>query len=347
VIRGLDRLVGAVQRNCDIADARHAGDLTLCTYLLEMRELYRWERGMGFAFEPPRAELGEWLARREALWESLEGQAFAALSIGETRFEPFAVDEINAALASEGLLYSAGFGRLGRAQFHLGELVREERRGELRVLVGGREHARDLGSAPAALRGSTAYVRQESFRRWLWERFETWAARKPEGAMRATLAAYGFDRDAPAAIERMVEGETETLILHELGELGAGRELGTEWEALYTTHDAPRVELVLRALRDNLADCLVTLPALIERGAAPSIHFWFASFDGLRSELFPRLGSAYRAWCDGDSRPLRDAVAVGGEHWRRVCRQVLAIARARADFDQALARLVASPAIRF
>ena len=40
-----DRLVEAVQANCNITDARHARNMTMCTYLLEMRELYRWEIG--------------------------------------------------------------------------------------------------------------------------------------------------------------------------------------------------------------------------------------------------------------------------------------------------------------
>ncbi|MCS6786726.1 MAG: hypothetical protein NZ524_06820, partial [Thiobacillaceae bacterium] len=39
----LAALINAVQRNCDISDAQYAGDLTLCTFLLKMRELYRWE----------------------------------------------------------------------------------------------------------------------------------------------------------------------------------------------------------------------------------------------------------------------------------------------------------------
>ncbi|HSP01523.1 MAG TPA: hypothetical protein VLN90_08695, partial [Thioalkalivibrio sp.] len=38
----LSDLRQSVQRNCDIADARHAGNDTLCTYLLKMREFYRW-----------------------------------------------------------------------------------------------------------------------------------------------------------------------------------------------------------------------------------------------------------------------------------------------------------------
>ena len=43
MIAGMAELVAAVQTNCDIADARHARDVSLCTYLLGMREFYRWE----------------------------------------------------------------------------------------------------------------------------------------------------------------------------------------------------------------------------------------------------------------------------------------------------------------
>ena len=41
-------LAAAVQTNCHIADARHAADMTLCIYLLQMREFHRWERGLPF-----------------------------------------------------------------------------------------------------------------------------------------------------------------------------------------------------------------------------------------------------------------------------------------------------------
>src|SRR5450759_5809520 len=84
------RLVAAVQTNCNIADARHARDLTLCTYLLEMREFYRWECGKSFSEKLARAEVGNWIARREALWETLEDADFVPLPLKERDFEPFA-----------------------------------------------------------------------------------------------------------------------------------------------------------------------------------------------------------------------------------------------------------------
>ena len=60
----LDRLVGAVQANCRIADARHARELPLCIYLLQMRELYRWERQLPFGAALDRQAVGSWLAQR-------------------------------------------------------------------------------------------------------------------------------------------------------------------------------------------------------------------------------------------------------------------------------------------
>jgi len=93
-----------------------------------------------------------------------------------------------------------------------------------------------------------------------------------------------------------------------------------------------RSELFVRALRDHLADCLVTLPALLERDAAASLHFWFANLHGMRQALFPRLTAAYACWREGDGGvALRAAVAAGVHHWRQVCAQVLELHAAGGD----------------
>ena len=59
MMRNLPQLASAVQRNCDISDARHAGDYGLCTFLLKMREYFRWENELPFARTLPRDELGD------------------------------------------------------------------------------------------------------------------------------------------------------------------------------------------------------------------------------------------------------------------------------------------------
>ena len=60
----LGQVVATVQKNCHISDAQYAGDYTLCVFLLKMREFYRWEHGSAFADQPPRAEIGAWIAER-------------------------------------------------------------------------------------------------------------------------------------------------------------------------------------------------------------------------------------------------------------------------------------------
>jgi hypothetical protein len=322
-----DRLIGAVQRNCHIADARHAREMTLCTYLLEMREFYRWEAGIPLGDPLARPEVGTWLTEREALWETLVDNDFGPLPVGGAEHEPFAVAEINAQLMPHGLVYGAGIGRFGKPHFFLGRLARRVEDQGLEVLVCECEYARDLTTMPAALQGGTVIVRREALRQWLWEKAEAWSLKKTPGALALALAAYGHAADPRGALERMADAETESLILHERGEHAVGRLLGTAWEDNLAACSKRRAELLMRAVRDNLADCLVTLPTLIERQAWPQLWFWFANFDGMRRELFPALAN-FRYEKVGADRTAPEkliaSVKRGAAHFERLARRLLA-----------------------
>lgn len=312
----LPQLVEAVQANCHIADARHAREMTMCNYLLGMRELYRWENEIPLTQSLPRRELGDWLSAREALWEGLAAGDFRPLPVGGKSRNPFDIAAINDELASHGLVYGGGYGRFGTAHFFLGELLRREERNGLTILVSGCEHARDLFAAPAALRGGAIFLRQDALRRWLWEKIEIWGVRKADGALKSALDCHGFAADAEAALDRMTGHESETLILHELGEAMAEPLLGPAWREMLASFTSRRAEILARAVRDNLADCLSTLPALIERGAECSLHFYFANFEGMRRVLFPALADAYRDWREsGSTQTLRETAEAGRGHW--------------------------------
>ena len=311
------RLVQSVQRNCNIADARHARETTLCNYLLEMREFYRWEHEVPLARPLPRQELGSWISEREALWDGLQADDLEPLCVGEHSYGAFEVAAINAALVPQGLVYGAGYGRFGKPHFFLAQLERCEERQGLTLFVSGCEYARDLTAPPATFLDGAVFLRQDALRRWLWDKIEIWGVRKSDGALKSALEFYGFAADAEQAVERMSEQEAETLILHELGEAMADPLLGPAWRDTIASFTGRRGEILARAVRDNLADCLSTLPRLIERGAAGSIHFYFANFEGVRSKLFPLLAQAYRGWRDsGNLAPLRDAVQAGSVHWQ-------------------------------
>jgi hypothetical protein len=331
LIRDFPSLVDSVQRNCHIADARHARDMTMCNYLLEMRDYYRWEHELPPQQPAPRAEIGRWLAEREALWDTLADEPYVALPVAGAYHAPFASVEINRTLAPQDLLYGAGYGRFGKPHFFLARLIGDERRGDVRVCVCGCEYARDITAIPAALQGGIVIVRQEALRQWLAQKTEAWSLKHNEGAMKSALEAYGFADDAEAsaaALARMVTSETETLILHEMGEYAAGQMLGPQWEEMLVGLCNRRAELLARAVRDHWADCLVTLPTLIERGANAAMHFWFANLDGYRLEIFPALKSAYGAWRErGDAAPLQEAVERGRDHWQMQAEGLLALWR--------------------
>ncbi len=313
-----------VQHNCHVADARHAGDDTLCIYLLKMREFFRWEEGLGYADELPRASLARWLTEREALWSRLEDAEFRPLELDGALLDPFDDHAINARLAPLGLVYSAGYGHRGRPHFFLARLERRDDHDGCTIFTAGCELARDLSAPPAMSRDGMVFLRRESLRRFLWQRVEEWRWQKPDNPMGRAIACYDFDTDLEAALDAMTDRELETVRLHELGEVEAGRLLGEGWRELLARLPRSRTELLARAVRDLLADCLSTLPGLVERGHPASIHFYMANLGGMRGELFPALRAAYEHWRDtGSLSRFAETARRGRDHWLAVARDML------------------------
>jgi hypothetical protein len=236
-----------VQRNCDITDAQHAGDYTLCIYLLKMREFFRWEKRFPLTANLPKSELGAWIETRECLWDNLLDEPFHPLTIDGAQFDPFDTDAIN---------------------------------------------------------------------RKLWEKIEEWSWRKRNDAMARAMGHYGFEGDFDAALERMTDNETESAILHEVGECLAQDKLGESWQDMLASIARTRAEIVARAVRDHIADCSATLPRLIAADNRAALHFYFANFTGMRRSIFPELRDAYLIWAEGAPvRNLEALVRLGQERW--------------------------------
>ncbi len=343
-MRDFPELVETVQKNCHIADANHARNMTMCTYLLEMREFFRWENELPLSQQPPRAEIGPWMIARESLWESLEEDEFSALPVNGRSIAPFESRAVNAVLLPEGYVYGAGIGRYRKPHFFLGELKRREEREGLTIYVTGCEYARDLSTLPAVYQDGAIFLRTDALKRALWEKVELWGQKKPEGAMKAALACYGFEHDPEAALVRMTETESETVILHEVGEARADRLLGPDWQKMLAGFTHKHAEMLARSVRDNLADCLSTLPALIENEAWCSLHYYMAEFDGLRLALFPRLTEAYRDWRDsGRTNVLREVAGEGQRHWLKQAEMLLNLHREDPDAAQARIQQLLKP----
>jgi len=326
MMRNLPQLASVVQRNCDISDARHAGDYGMCTFLLKMREYFRWENELPFARSLPKDELGDWLKAREQAWDGIEDAPFAPLPLARGELDPFDAEAANRELLPQGCIYSAGYGRWHKPVFFLGRLLRVELRAGFTILISSCEYARELAAPPAMLQGRTIFVRQESVRRTLWEKLEEWQWRKQGQAAARALESYDFIADPESALQRMADNEMETMILHEVGEAQAGELLGEAWGEMALQLSRTRGEPVARAVRDLLADCLSTLPVLLERANLPALHFYFATFDAPRRELFPQARDAYEHFLRcGEPDRLRHAVRDGQERWLACARDLLAL----------------------
>ncbi|MDX5152088.1 MAG: hypothetical protein R3188_06395 [Acidiferrobacterales bacterium] len=331
-------LISTVQHNCHISDARYAGNYTMCIFLLKMREFYRWENDIALTAPMPRAEIGDWLVERENTWTQIEETDYQPLELRGESVDPFEASRINEALVPQGFVYSSGYGLHQKPHFFLGQLESVEKRGDLTIYISSCEYARDLVAPPAMMRDNTVFIRQESLRRYLWERIEGWQFNKSnrQTPMGLALELYGYSQDQVVTVlDRMTRDETEAVILHETGEAEAGKALGNEWEEMLATFPSSKVEFMARASRDLLADCLSTLPELIRTGNEASLHFHFANMTGLRKHLYPELYNAYETWTkDHDIQQLHHAVERGQDYWTDKCRSVLDLYRqqdSRAD----------------
>ncbi len=331
----LTALSHSVQKNCHISDAEFAGNYTLCIYLLKMREFYRWEKRQNFADTLANNDVGNWLKQREALWSKLEEHTFLPLQIEGQQLDPFDSDKINQLLQPYNLVYSGGLGRSAQPHFFLAELVRKVEHGDYSVLISGREFARDLAAPPAMSQGRIIYIRRESLRRMLWEKIEEWRWNRPLNAMSRTLAEYDFSvGNTEAALEELTDVELESALEHEIGEIMAQDQLGEAWEVLLTNLPHSKAEIMLRAIRDHLADALSTLPALLQRQQTASIHFYFANLNSMRKYLYPALMAAYEAWCMGEEFDvLRKQMLAGKVHWQALCEEVLSLSGELANPD--------------
>jgi len=321
----IDKLIEDVQYNCHITDARHGAEYGLCTYLMKMREYYRWEMGFGYAQRLDKDEVGDWLSEREGLWDELDGEDYRSLAIGGQTYDPFDVESINRFLREYRLIYSGGLVQSGRAQFFLAELLDYEQGDDgFELWVGQRELARGLHAPPAMTRGRTIYLRRESLRQFLWEKYESWLWSKPENAMGRALAFYPFSDDVEAALDQMTSDEMSVVRAHEIGEYRAGQQLGPEWEELLLQVLGTPAELMLRAVRDHLADCLETLPMILENEVPEAVlHTFVGNLGNMRKAIFPSLAPAYEAWLEGDKQPMVELPEKAAIHWQQVAERAL------------------------
>jgi len=317
-------LARAVQHNCHISDARHGADYSLCVYLMKMREYYRWEQRLPYGAALKKDLVGGWLERREALWEELEAAELSPIVIDGEPFDPFDAGAINARLAPQGLVYSGGLGHHAKPHFVLGDLEQQHKNGDSVIYVVGGEYARDLTAPPAMTCGDAIFLRRESLRRLLWEKLESWRWNRPDNALGRAFACYDFEGALHVSLNAMTDREIQAVLWHEQGEYEVGCRFGEAWNRMLLDLFQTPAEIMARAVRDHLADCLVTLPALAETGDAPSLHFYLGNLSHMRRAIFPALEAAYDDWLAGrGTAALAEVAARGRDHWDTLARTMV------------------------
>jgi len=173
---------------------------------------------------------------------------------------------------------------------------------------------------------STIFVRRESLRRMCWEKIEEWRWNQPDNAMQKAMRCYDFDKAPEQSLDAMTDKELQSVILHEIGEVQAGKRLGAAWEEMLASMQHSKAEIMLRAVRDNLADTLSTLPGLLKEADAASLHFYMANMSNMRKELFPAVVAAYEHWSvSGDTRELEQLADMAVSHWQSLAETCLAV----------------------
>ena len=108
--------------------------------------------------------------------------------------------------------------------------------------------------------------------------------------------------------------------------------MGEAWGNLLVAVMHGLAEIMVRAVRDLYADCLSSLPGLIERGDPAALHFYFANFVGMRRKLAPALFAAYEGWlATGDVRVIETAATEGLVRWRATSEELLDLHAVRGD----------------
>lgn len=312
----IEDLAAQVKRNCNISDANHWGNYSLCGLLIRLREMYRAEHGIRPWEKIRQEDAGEWITAREALWRQLEGKEYERIAVNGNVYGPFDVGQLNAKLSEEGLIYGAGLGLHLKPSFFLADLVSRERMEGFDVFTSGAEYARDLSEYPAMLQDGSIFARTEPTRLLLWQRFEEMRCKRTQCALTFAFSKYGVSaeeepsEDVDRKISSIARSEVETYIHHELGEASEGERMGEQWKKLLARLSHSRAELFSRSVKDILSDTSDRgmLSFIEENRKEGSLGFYMAFLSGFRKVIFPEIVDAFRIFVEtGDWQGIEDA----------------------------------------
>jgi hypothetical protein len=311
-------LLKSIKHNCDISDARDNGIYSICTLVLKLRNLYKWEHGLKPWEEPDSPVLLDWIAAKEEYWESIHAEPFAPIPVNGEEIDPFQLPAINRHLSVTNQIYGAGFGRSMKAVFFMAEILEDRQVCGCPTLILGKEKARELSSPFAMLQDGIIYIRKDPMRFFFWDQIQE-ISPSCRIAMQQALGAYGLmkdgcslDREKLISIfDNIVEEELEIFIYHEIGESQENLLGRNDFKNIIAAYPASALELLARAVRDILADThpMGLLSHIVGLEKKSSLGFYISFLDGMRKLLCPELNKESKQfWDNGDWSLLQNAV---------------------------------------
>ncbi|MBU0908386.1 MAG: hypothetical protein KKA54_21610 [Proteobacteria bacterium] len=325
-----------VQHNCHISDARDNGIYSICTLVLKLRNLYKWEHGIEPWEEPESADLLDWIEARENFWQTLGQETYDNLPLDSRAIGPWETAEVNSLLAGTSLVYGSGYGRSMKAIFFLAEKMREESAEGCPVMILGREKARELSSPFAMLQDGIISIRREPLRFFFWDHIQDIRA-SGRSPMHHALDHYGLlthgrlnQQACRDRLDTIVDAEIPMFIYHEVGERKQSTlDSGTLQKIIGSFPDSA-FEFVGRTIKDILAD---THPQgminfIIKEKREASLGFYVGFLDGLRKVLFPEIHEAFQQFVlNGDWQLIDQARSLCRDRNRRFAEKIKEIAR--------------------
>lgn len=347
----ISSVVSQVQANCALSDALYGGIYSLCSLLLRMRDLYKWEHGLEPWQEADPPELLQWIEEREDSWLTVEKAPFSSIQINGASFSPFEAEAINAVLRPLGYVYGAGYGTGMKPTFFLGELVEQKQVSNLHIDVVGRELARDLFTSPAMRQGSHVLTRSRPMQAFLWDQILEMRPSAADGLVFG-LSCHGLDlqtlRSKPSLIgqdlARVASVELESWVYHEVGEAVQDSFNGHSWHSMISMYPGTPVEIFARVIKDLLADTHEQglLGHVIQHRIESTLGFYVAFLRGFTRVLFPEIRASFSTFRETGNWDRVDEARRQG--FARACRYAEALleiqeATSRQGTDWGLAQI--------
>ena len=310
-------LLKTIRHNCDISDARDNGIYSICTLVLKLRNLYKWEHDLDPWDEPDSPVLLDWIAAKEEYWETINDEPFSPIPVNGKTIDPFQLPAINRYLSADNHVYGAGYGRSMKAVFFMAEILDDRLVEGCPTLILGKEKARELSSPFAMLQDGVIYIRKDPMRFFFWDHIQEMngACRI---AMQQALTAYNLMKDGCSldrkklirVFDEIIEEELEIFIYHEVGESQENLLNSKVLKKIINAFPASALELLTRAVKDVLADTHPKglLSHIVTMEKRSSLGFYISFLDGMRKHVCPEFNEASKIfWKNGDWSLLEKA----------------------------------------